>query len=222
MEIQRLIDNFLKIENGSGSGSGDGSGSGSGSGDGDGSGYGSGDGSGYGYGYGDGSGSGSGSVSGSGDGSGSGVLYYNKQKVFNVDCIQTIIKNIKGNIANGFIINSDLTLTPCFVVKGENLFSHGRTLHDAFESLQEKMYETLSVEQRIKKFKEEFKDYNEKVKGEILFSWHNRLTGSCLFGRQTFVKDRCLSLQNTYTIYEFIDICKDSYGGEIIKKLIKN
>ena len=74
---------------------------------------------------------------GSGDGYGYGVKSINGNPIYVVDNIPTIITNVKGNIAKGFILHTDLSLTPCFIVKKNNQFSHGNTLHEAFESLQE-------------------------------------------------------------------------------------
>ena len=152
--MEDRIKQFLSISSGSGSGYG------SGDGDGSGSGYGSGDGSGSGYGSGYGSGDGSGSGYGSGDGDG--IKSVNGNTISIVDNIPTIITNVKGNIAKGFILQSDLSLTPCFIVKGNDQFSHGNTLHEAFESLQEKLYDDSTEEERIDKFKEHFSDFSKK------------------------------------------------------------
>jgi hypothetical protein len=236
---------FLKIEYGSGSGdgsgygSGDGSGSGSGYGYGSGSGDGSGSGSGYGYGSGDGSGSGSGygygsgSGYGSGDGSGSGSGYgygdgsgsgdglksLNKKPVHYIDGVATIITALKNNVAKGHIVNRDLTSENCFVVKQNNLFAHGKTLKDARDSLFAKLFDDMPEYERIDAFLAEFKP-SKKYSAQKFFDWHGKLTGSCLFGREQFAKDRQINLSNdTFTLAEFIDLTKNSYGGEIIKKL---
>jgi hypothetical protein len=231
--MEDRIKQFLNIGDGDGygygdgDGSGDGSGFGSGSGDGDGYGYGDGFGSGYGYGYGDGYGYGYGYGFGSGYGYGygygfgSGVKSINGNPIYVVDNIPTIITNVKGNIAKGFILHTDLSLTPCFIVKKNNQFSHGNTLHEAFESLQEKLYDDSTEEERIFKFKEHFSDFSKKYSAKDLFIWHRILTGSCKFGREIFCKDRNIDInKDEFTIYEFIDLTKDSYMGEIIKKLL--
>ena len=206
---------------GDGYGSGSGSGYGYGYGDGDGSGYGYGYGSGYGSGYGYGDGNGDGNGDGYGYGSGYGVKSINGNPIYVVDNIPTIITNVKGNIAKGFILDSDLSLTPCFIVKENNQFSHGNTLHEAFESLQEKLYDDSTEEERIFKFKEHFSDFSKKYSAKDLFIWHHILTGSCKFGREIFCKDRNIDInKDEFTIYEFIDLTKDSYMGEIIKKLL--
>ena len=198
------IKEFLRIEYG------DGYGSGYGYGDGYGSGYGYGDGSGDGYGYGD----------GSGDGYGDGIKEFNKQTVYQIDGIATIITNIKKNIAKGFILNDDLTLTPCYVAKGHNLFAHGETIKRALEDLENKIFEDMDTDEAIGLFIKEFSDLNKKYPAKSFFVWHNRLTGSCEMGRTSFVKNGGYDLENdTFTVREFINITKNAFGGEVIKQL---
>ena len=193
---------------------------GSGYGSGYGYGYGNGDGNGDGYGYGDGYGDGYGYGNGYGDGNGDGVKSVNGNTIYIVDNIPTIITNVKGNIAKGFIFQSDLSLTPCFIVKGNNQFSHGSTLHEAFESLQEKLYDDSTEEERIDKFKENFSDFSKKYSAKELFVWHHILTGSCKAGRESFCRDKGIDVDNDkFTVYEFIELTRNSYGGEVIRKL---
>lgn len=169
------------------------------------SGYGYGDGSGYGY----------------GDGSGDGLKSINSMPIYIIDDIQTVISCVKNNIAKGFILKSDLSLTPCFIVKENNKFSHGNTLREAFESLQEKLYDNSTEDERILKFKEHFVDYAKKYDAKDLFTWHHILTGSCKAGRESFCKDKGICIDNDkFTIYEFIELTKNSYNGGIIKRLV--
>ena len=209
------------------SGSGYGSGSGEGS---DYYGYGSGYGGGsdyYGYGSGSGSGEGYGSGSGSGEGSdyGYGYGYYgygikriNGMKVYRIDGLLTVITRVKLALAKGFILNSDLTLTPCYIAKGDGYFAHGKTVKEAEKALQEKNFENMDTEEAIGRFLCTFKK-DEKYKGQDFFLWHHYLTGSCEMGRRAFVRDRGLDLEAYYTVEEFLELCKDSYGGDIIKQL---
>ena len=140
---------------------------------GDGSGYGWGDGSGYGWGYGWGDGSGYGWGDGSGDGSGygwgdgsgygrgdgwGGLSEINGHKVYLVDGVATIFISIHGNVAKGFILQSDLTMTPCYVVKGNGMFAHGDDLHKAMAALRDKMFEDMPEEERIAEFIKEHPD----------------------------------------------------------------
>ena len=180
-----------------------------GSGDGSGSGYG--DGSGYGYGYGD----------GSGYGDGYGLKSIKGVTIYMIDGVQTIITSVKGNVAKGAVVANDLTLKECFIVKGENKFAHGETLHDAFEALQSKLFEEYPIEERIAKFHETYPDANAKIPAKELFEWHNRLTGSCHMGRLAFANDNGIDIEHdSFTVTEFVKLTKDTYGGDIIKQLI--
>ena len=198
------IEEFLKVKIGYGSGSG----------------YGDGYGYGYGSGYGDGYGYGSGDGSGSGDGYGDGIKGFNNQPVWMIDGVATIIKNIRGNIAKGFILNKDLTLSACYIAKGHNKFAHGETLKEAVEALQNKIFEDMDTETAIEMFLKEFPDSDKKYPAKAFFTWHNRLTGSCEMGRKAFVRDGGYDLENdTFTVKEFINITQNAYGGEVIKQL---
>ena len=194
-----------------------------------GSGYGSGRGSDGGYGWGFGDGSGRGSDGGYGDGSdccyrwgfgdGSGVKDINGNHVYIVDGIQTIIKSVRSNIAQGFVLQSDLTLKPCYIVKERNKFAHGDTLHDAFSALQEKLYDDSTEEERIEAFRKKFPEYDTPYPNRDLFAYHHVLTGSCRMGRESYCKDKGIDLDGSTTVREFIELTKGSYGGDVICKL---
>ena len=174
---------------------------------------------GYGYGFGDGSGDGSGYGYGSGDGD---EMYsINGDKVYIIDDVQTILRTIHGNFASGFILNSDLTLTPTFVCKGNNLFAHGDTIHTANQALRDKIMDTMSEDDRIILFKKEFPYFDKAYPNKDLFTWHHTLTGSCEQGRKSFAKNHGIDVdKGSMTIYEFIELTKNSYGGKIIENLL--
>ena len=193
--LETKIKNFLNLSSGSGYGSGDDSGSGSGDDSG----------SGYGYGY--------------GDDSGDGVKEVNGDTVYIVDYVPTIIKSVRDNIAQGFILQRDLTLKPCYIVKEQNMFAHGDTLHDAFTALQEKLYDNSTEEERIEAFRKKFPEYDTLYPNRDLFTYHHVLTGSCRMGRESFCKDKGIDLDGSATVREFVELTKDSYGGDVICKL---
>lgn len=172
-----------------------------------------------------GSGEGRGSGWGWGEGEGDGDMHYmlpqviDGEQIFIVDKMPTIFKRIMGSVAKVQIVNKvDFTLTDGYVVKGNGLFAHGRTIREAREALDNKFLATLDAEQRICEF---IKTFNKEsaYKGALLFDWHNKLTGSCLMGRMQFVKAHNLSLESKYTIKEFINLCENDYGGDMIKQL---
>lgn len=232
---------FLSLKNGYGNGYGNGDGSGDGSGWGDsnayGRGYGRGSGDGYGSGYGNGKGFGGGfggvwgygcgygCGDGGGNGNGSGEGYdiksYNGQKVYIVDGIETIIHSVKNNIAKGATLNNDLTLSECYIAKVGDYFAHGQTAHEAFADAQAKALQDEPIEERIKRFTAQYPDFDRKIPAQELFDWHNILTGSCEFGRLQFAESHGINLEtDSFTVKEFIELTKDEYGGEIIKRLI--
>ena len=174
---------------------------------------------GYGYGYGDGSGSGYGY--GYGDGSGDGITAINGEPVYRIDDVNTIIRVVHGNVARGFILQSDLTLTPCYVVKGSNQFAHGDTLRDAMTALTDKLFEDMPEEERIAEFIKAHPDPKSAYPNQDLFDWHHKLTGSCLAGRNAFVKDRGLTLEGSTTVQDFIHLTKHAYNGSVIQNLAK-
>ena len=248
--MEDVIKQFLAVSSGDGSGYGDGGGSGDGSGHGyyygDGSGHGyyygdsSGDGSGYGYYYGDGSGygdgdgygygsgdgydygSGDGYGDGSGDGSGSGygIKSYDGHEVYIIDDMQTIIYSVHGNIARGATINSDLTLADCYIAKYEDYFAHGETAKQAMAAAQSKAYQNKPIEERIGYVIENYPDVDVPIEHSALFSLHNFLTGSCLFGRREFANAHSLDPEHgAMTMREFIHLTKDAFGGDNIRQL---
>ena len=85
--------------------------------------------------------------------------------------------------------------------------------------MQNKLFAELSVEERIELFWEEF-EQSKKYPAKQFYDWHNKLTGSCEMGRNTFVKDNGINLENdSYTVNEFIEMTKSGYGSEIIEML---
>lgn len=218
--MEEVIKQFLAV--GDGDGSGDGSGFGFGDGSGLGSGFGSGDGSGFGDGDGSGSGDGDGSGlgSGSGSGDGDGIKSYNGHEVYVIDYLQTIIYSIHGNIAKGATINQDLTLTDCYIAKYEDYFAHGETAKQAMLDAQAKAYQDKPIEERIDLVVGKYPDVDVPIEHSALFSLHNFLTGSCLFGRQEFAKYHSLDPEHgSMTMREFISLTKDAFGGDNIRQL---
>lgn len=166
-------------------------------------------------------GCGFGSPDGNGYGCGEylGVKDINGNIVYMIDEMPTIITSVRNNIAKGFIVKSDLQFEPCYIVKENNQFAHGFTLKDAFMSLQEKLYDDSTEEERIEAFKKQFPEYDVKYDNMDLFVYHHVLTGSCRMGREAFMSNKGLSLDGKTSVREFVKLTQDAYGGDIIKKL---
>ena len=210
------------FSSGSGRGSDDGYGFGLGSGKGsdDGHGFGPGDGYGSGPGFGFGYGSGSGPGFGFGYGNGD-VTALNGNIVNYIDNVPTIIIQVHGNFAYGYIVKEDLTVEPCFIAKVGNSFAHGKTLKEAVADAEAKELGKMTVEERIAKFVEAFGSLDSEHLGKEFYDWHHILTGSCRMGRDGFCKSHNIDLAQKYTVRYFLDITKDSYGSDVIKMIIK-
>ena len=169
-------------------------------------------------GYGDGSGDGSGD--GYGDGYGDGdIKALNGNIVDYIDSVPTIITQVRGNIACGYIVKKDLTLEPCYIAKAGNSFAHGNTLKEAVADAEAKEMEDMPIEERIKKFVETFVSLDSKHKGKEFYDWHHILTGSCRMGRDEFCKAHNVDLEKMYSVRYFLDLTKGSYGSNIIKQV---
>ena len=164
-------------------------------------------------------GNGRGSGNGSGDGNGIGVKKINGMDVVEIDNIPTAIKKIRENIVFGYVFEN-MQLKPCYVVKQDGLFAHGKTVKEAISALQEKLFDNMTVDERIDAFLQEIKS-NIEYPAKTFYDWHHRLTGSCEFGRNQFVKNHNIKLDQLMTVDEFIELTKNDYGGEIIKELEK-
>ena len=175
----------------------------------------------YNNGNGSGVGDGSGYRDGSGDGSGygEGIKSINNHCVYTIDGLETLIYRVWGNVAKGAILNGDLTLTPCFVVKNGNTFAHGKTIPEAVESLNDKMFDDMSIEDRIDKFIESHPNIDAVYPNQDLFDWHNKLTGSCEMGRNAFMRNNGLTLDGKTSVRDFIELTQYSFGGNVIKQL---
>ena len=168
------------------------------------------------------SGSGRGYGDGYGDGCGDGIKSINGFPVCLIDDTYTVVYQLHGDIAKGAILSEDLSLEPCYVVKRDGVFAHGGALHEAQEALISKLFDTLPEAERIEAFCEEFKNPDAVYPVRTFFEWHHRLTGSCEAGRRAFAKDHALDIENgTMSVWEFLNLTKDAYGGSTICKVLK-
>ena len=67
-----------------------------------------------------------------------------------IDSIPTIITQVYGNFAYGYIVEKDLTLSPCFIAKVGNSLSHGDTLKKAVIDARDK--EIKNIPQIINRY----------------------------------------------------------------------
>ena len=61
-----------------------------------------------------------------------GIKTFSGHATYYIDGFPIIIDIISNNIASGYIINLDLTLSPCYIAKVGNSLAHGKTVREAF------------------------------------------------------------------------------------------
>ena len=145
-------------------------------------------------------------------------IKFNGFPVEYIDCLPTAIKSVHSNFKRGFIINDNLTLKPCYIANFNGFFAHGKTLKEAISEAKNKYFSSKSVIERMIEFEKLFKK-GKKYPNKEFFKWHNLLTGSCLMGRENFCLSKGIDLNDRSTPEEFIELCKNYFGGEIIKQL---
>jgi len=146
---------------------------------------------------------------------------YKGQRIYEIDGIPCVFKSINKSLlfAKVAVINSkDLSSSLQFVFKFNNFFAHGGSLKQAKSDAEAKYYSQLDFPARIKEFNSTFKQ-GVKYNAQLFYNWHTTLTGSCSSGKARWVKERGFDLKSKITIEEFVNLTKDSYGGNVIKQL---
>lgn len=182
--------------------------------------YGSGSEAGIGDGSGGGRGDGDGSLSGYGYCHGRGLKSVNGYSLYEIDGVPTGIYRARGNVAKGFILEH-FEPVDCYIVKYGDTYAHGKTLREAEDNLRYKIMESMGEDEAIEKFVEHFEP-NTLYKNREFFEWHNYLTGSCRMGRENFCANHGIDMDGESTPEYFIELTKDAYGGETIRKLEKH
>ena len=104
------------------------------------------------------------------------------------------------------------------MAKVGNYFAHGYTLKKALDDANAKYTQNLSENERIKMFEDKFK-LDESYPVKDFYDWHHILTGSCKFGRDSFAQQHGVDMDGQMTVDQFIELTKNSYNGNIIRKL---
>ena len=136
--------------------------------------------------------------------------------VVQIDGINTTIQCVRGDIARGFIVNDDLTLTKIFVARIGDTFAHAESAKAAIESCRLKLLLDSDPTERVAMF---LKTAKLSYSGHELLGIHRALTGACIAGQQAFVKNQGIDLDRNYTLPEFCDITIGAFGGSVIRIL---
>lgn len=108
---------------------------------------------------------------GDGSGYGYGIKRFNREQVYRIDGVNTLVRSVRGVAAHGAILNCDLTIMPCYIVKQDNVFAHGETLREAMEALRDKLFEDMTEDERIDMFLRET-DREKAYPTQYFYGWH--------------------------------------------------
>lgn len=136
-----------------------------------------------------------------------------------IDGEATLVTHDRDNVMQGFIVQRNFELQPCYVVRQGDVHAHGRTLRQAKDALEDKLLFDTPPEERIAEFVEHFPDYDTPYPNKELDLWHHKLTGSCQMGRDVFREEHHISLDDSMTVKEFIRLTINEYQGSIIAML---
>ena len=135
-----------------------------------------------------------------------------------IDGVSTVITSVRGNLAKGFTIKGNLTIEPCFVAKVNDCFAHGETAREAYEDALSKYTSNLPEEERISMFLQ-CHNFTDTYPAKDLFEWHNKLTGSCRFGRLSNLDKHGIDiLKNKSKVDKLLESKKNELGGSKIFK----
>ncbi len=140
-------------------------------------------------------------------------------RVYYIDEIPCVINSIKSDYALVEVIEyNGLNTSSMYVAKKDGFFAHGHTLEEAIKDANEKWMVSQTVEEKIEQFKIQFKK-GILYKAQLFYDWHTLLTGSCKAGKDMWISQKGISLEGDMTVAQFIDITKNEYGAEIIRRL---
>jgi len=148
-----------------------------------------------------------------------GIKVLRGKPVYSIDDIPTIIENVRGNIAKGYIVKPDLSLMECYIVKVGNVFAHAKDAHAAYTEARDKAIKYGCVEcvaDYANYVVSKYPDVDAQIDRKEIYELHNIITGSCDLGRKEFLEAHGLTLEGTISMREFLNLVKYAYGKERI------
>ena len=130
------------------------------------------------------------------------------------DIIKKLISKKKIGKIEVFKVEEFLERSHSFVVKNGLVFSHGKTIKEAIDSLKYKI-----SDRDTSKFKS-WKLKDVKTTAQLIEAYRS-ITGACEFGVKQFCESNG-KLKNKYSIEEVIKITDGKFGNKEFKEFFKN
>jgi len=173
------------------------------------------------HGYGNGYGNGNGNGNGNGYGNGNGIKLHSfrNDQVYYVDGIPCTFISVASTTAKVNVIDIESFETSVqYIYKFNGFFAHGLTKEKAKQDAERKYYSTLDVDSSIDLFNKSFKSGIEYASKDF-YNWHTILTGSCDSGKDMWMRDRGIDINSMMTREMFVELTKDAYGSDVIRRL---
>ena len=133
-----------------------------------------------------------------------------------------VIEKEHTNFAKVSVISKkDFSARPAFLAKFNNTIAHGETITEAMLEAKRKFMSNADFSEQKKLLLSLFEE-KKRLTVKDLSEWHGAITGSCSFGRREFQSEHNLKDEDLLSLDEFVELVKDSYGGNKIADLIKD
>lgn len=160
-----------------------------------------------------------GSGYGYGDGDGFKIKRFKNQDVLYVDGLPCLIDSVHGDFTRVRILTKkDFTETEGYLARYGSSMAHGKTIREALDDAMEKHLSGIGYEEKKRQLLDLFRTRG-KIPVKELYMWHGILTGSCRLGRSHFQEEHGLSDDDLLTLDEFVELTRDSFGGDRIRGL---
>ena len=129
-----------------------------------------------------------------------------------IDGVKTIILNRKKNVIKGLFLED---LKPCYVVGKDGVYSHGKTLKEAKDSL---IYKISNRDTSM------YKDYtlDTVISFEDAIKMYRVITGACEAGTRNFIENTLKVKKKKYTVSECIELTEGQYGSDKFKEFFNS
>lgn len=140
------------------------------------------------------------------------------KRVYRVDGIQCIFKSVHKDWA---VVEVDLLgeRKTLFLAKLGGFISHGNSIREAFEQLQDKVVALIHYEENKALFMKRFPKMDKKYANSDLIRWHSKVFGACDEGTALFLKEKRIPYFGKTTLVEFFDTIRGGFHSWLVADL---
>jgi hypothetical protein len=152
------------------------------------------------------------------------ISYYNGLKVYFIENMPFVLYNVIGKAAYAGKLLPDMSIKRGVLVRYGDSFAFAESAKDAFDKARElsiKRGWKRTVPDPAKFMLDKYPDPDCLYPIKELLELHNILTGSCLSGREDFIRNNGLDITGKATLRDFFNYSKYVFGKETIAEVAK-